>query len=431
MINFELTQLKNGLRVITAPLHDTKAVTVLIMAAVGSRYESDNQAGISHFMEHMFFKGTLKRPTPLAISTELDGLGASFNAFTAEEYTGYFVSTSANHFDQAFDIISDMLINGQFRPKELEREKGVIEEEINMYQDIPQAVVEQEHKKLVFGNNPLGRPIAGYKTTVNSFKRQDFINYKEIFYTPSNLVVVVAGNPKFGGRRHDWLKSIKATFNLKDRPSRSCQRAAYARSNQRVSIKTRPSDQAHFILSVPCFGHTDPRKPILKVMVNLLGGMMSSRLFTQVREKRGLAYYISAGLDSFSDTGLLYARAGVRLKGLEQALQITTLELAKLSRELVGPKELAKSIHNLEGSLYLGLEDSMAIASYLAKEALFQPKIRQPEQLIEQFSSVKAKQIKDLMANLFDPKKLRLSLVGPFSLADQTRLEKAISKGYS
>lgn len=411
MLQFQTDSLKNGLRVITAPMHDTGAVSVLFLVGVGSRYETSQQAGLSHFLEHMVFKGTKKRPTNLQISTELDGVGAQYNAYTSEEYTGFWIRASADQFPLALDILTDLLWGSIFPAPELEREKGVIIEELNMYRDTPQSHVADLAKQTLFPNSSLGHNVAGFKETVKSFKQADFINYRDTFYRPENVILAVAGNPL----KINWLPKIETMLkNLPSRATRFFSQYADQQIKPRVTGEFRPTDQAHFILALPKFKRTDRRWPIVKVMVNLLGGMMSSRLFVEVREKRGLAYYINAGADDYHDTGAFYVRAGVDTQKIDEAVKVVLVELDKLKAQPVDEAELTKTKANLKGGLYLGLEDSLSVTEFLADQALLWGSIDQPEQIVDEYMKVTADDIIKVARELFVTEKLNLAVVGPY-----------------
>ncbi|MCL5410467.1 MAG: insulinase family protein, partial [Patescibacteria group bacterium] len=235
MLNHKLTILSNGLRLITAPLENTKAVTVLFLVGVGSRYETRNLNGISHFLEHMFFKGTAKRPKTIDIAKALDAVGASYNAFTSEENTGFFVRAASEHFELALDILFDMLYNSAFKDEEIEREKGVIIEEINMYQDLPQSYISEVAKQLFYGDQPLGWQTTGLKETVQKFSREDFVNYRDKFYTPENMIVAIAG----GKNSVPWQEKIQEFFQKVE----SKKKADYLKIKEN---QTKPGLKIHF-----------------------------------------------------------------------------------------------------------------------------------------------------------------------------------------
>lgn len=420
-VHFSKTQLKNGLRIITAPKHDTNAVAVLILVKVGSRYETEVQAGLSHFLEHMFFKGTKKRPSYLHVSKELDGLGANFNAFTSEEYTGFYVQTSGDHFDQALDVLADMLLNGTLPEAEVIKERGVITEELNMYLDMPQSHVADLAKRTLFGQNPLGRPIIGYRETIAATTRDELSNYKETFYRPGAMLVAVAG----AGKPNDWRAKVAGYFGKLAMADRPGYERFIGSSAAAVVIGNKKTDQAHFVLGLPSLQRSDPRRYTLRVLNNALGGMMSSRLFTEIREKRGLAYYVGSGSDEYEETGAFFIRAGVPTAKVEEAIKVAADELIKIKTTKLGAEELSRAKENIKGRTYLELEDSFAVASFLAEQELFLNTIEQPEQLIAKVEAVTASDIIELARELVKPELLRLAVVGPYE--DKTKFEKILN----
>lgn len=428
MLDFEKEKLDNGLRIITAPLDNTKAVTVLVMVKTGSRYEDKENNGIAHFLEHMFFKGTQKRPTTLDIARELDSVGAAYNAFTGEEFTGFYVRAESSHFDLALDILTDMLYNSRFDEKEIQKEKGVILEEINMIRDLPQSYVEYLMKELLYGDEPLGRMITGLPATVTHFNRQTFTSFFADFYQPQRIIVTVAG----GTANHSsqsWTKKIKHVFEkklAKRTPDFSKIKEKQIKPGLKVFHKT--TDQAHFILGFRGFKYTDSRRPILKVLNNIMGATMSSRLFTEVREKRGLCYYVSSDIADFSDTGFWGASAGVDLKRVDEAIEVILDEFTKIKKQPVTTEELIRAKENLKGRLYLGLEESMNVSQFLAEQEMFWGKIKDPDQIVEETQKVTKEEVQKLANDLMRPEKLNLAIIGPFK--DKEKLEKIINKFY-
>jgi len=422
MLNYKLTKLENGLRIITAPIEKTRAASILFLFGVGSRYEEEKLSGISHFLEHMFFKGTEKRPTTLDISKELDSVGAGYNAYTGEENTGYFVHVPSKHFDLGLDVLSDMLFNSKFDEAEINKEKGVIVEEINMYEDEPRGKVELVAKELVYGNQPLGRKITGEKETVIRFTRDDFVNYKKSHYNPENMVIAVAGN--IGD---DVLEKLKDKFGQMEKmPKNEYLKVQEEQSSPQVKIHFKETEQSHFIIGFRSIKRTDAKHPDLRVLTNLMGQMMSSRLFIEVREKRGLCYYVAADMTDFNDTGFWSVSAGVDNNRVEEALEVILKEIEKLKNEPVGAEELKRAKENLKGHLYLNLEDSMSVASFLAEQELFWQKIQDPDEIAADYDKVTAEDIQDLAQNLFISEHLNLALLGPFK--DNEKFSKILEK---
>jgi predicted Zn-dependent peptidase len=422
MININQKKLENGLKVITSTITGTKAVTLLIFVGIGSRFETDKQAGISHFLEHMFFKGTKKRPTYKEIASQLDYLGGDFNAFTGNEYTGYYVQAAADKFPLALDILSDMFFNSTFPEEEMLKEKGVIIEEINMYEDQPTAKVGEELGKLVLGKTDLGRPIIGFKETVNAVTQSDLIKYHNNMYDPTNTAVIVAGAPL----DFNWQEEIENVFgSWVSKKSEEFSKWNYKQTQPQLSLTHRQTDQAHFVLGFPTFPMKDKRRPIAKLLANILGGMMSARLFEEIREKRGLAYYVRAGLDDFHDSGIFAISAGVVVSKIEEAIKVTLDELERIMNEPVGDDELKKAKENIKGRVYLGLEDSQSVAQYIANQNLYFGEIKQPEETVEEIEKITSQQIKELAKEIFSQSRRNLAIIGPFK--DKKIFEKLLT----
>jgi predicted Zn-dependent peptidase len=421
MINYKKQQLDNGITVITAPMHETKAVSVLVIVKVGSRYETEGENGISHFLEHMFFKGTKNRPTTLHISQELDKLGANFNAFTSEEYTGFYVSSSADHFDISVDILSDMLLNSLFDQNEINKESGVILEEINMYNDMPKKLVQDLAKENLYGNTPLGRSTLGRAQIIKKLKRDNFLNYINTNYTGANTIIAVAGNPV----KFDWLKIINDKFkSLKKGTKNKFETQIEKQESPKVFLHYKKTDQAHLLLNLRTFDRFNNDRHALMVGNNLFGGMMSSRLFTEIREKRGLAYYVGSGQWEFDDCGALCISAGLDKNRIDEALKVIIEEISKLKNQKISDEEINKSKENIKGGFYLGLEDSFSIAEFLAEQELLKGKIEQPEEILDKVFKTNNSQIFDIANKYFIPKNLNLTIIGPYK--DTNRFEKLL-----
>lgn len=425
MIKYETHRLANGLKIFLAPMEETQATTILFLFGVGSRFETAKQNGLSHFLEHMFFKGTTKRPTTLEISQELDSLGASYNAYTSEDKTGYYISAAGEHFPIAFDVLTDMLYGSVFAESEIEKEKGVICEEIKMYHDDPMGYLDEIAKSLVYGDTPLGRDIAGTKATVRSFSRQDFLDHKAQFYGPENTILAIAGNPK----GHDWLQAIN--HKLADLPTSTPlapEKQAEILTGDKVTIGKRAIDQVNLSLSHYSIPNSHPDRVIFDVLSNIFGGTMSSRLFVEVREKRGLAYRAWSGQNRFVDIGDFECAAGVALDKLDEALTTIINEIDKLKSTPVTEVELKRAKQNLKGRLSLNLEDSHSIARYLAYDELAFGKIEQPEQYIEQVEKVTQSDIIRVAKTYLIKEKRKLALVGPIEVSEQNRLTELINR---
>ena len=429
MLDYKLSTFNNGLKLITAPLENTKAVTVLFLIGTGSRYEKKDQNGLSHFLEHLFFKGTKKRPRTLDISKALDAVGASYNAFTSEEHTGFYVRAESSHFDLALDVLFDILYNSKFDANEITKEKGVIAEEINMYQDTPQMYVVDLAKKLFYGDHPLGRPVAGEKKTIKKFVRPDFLDYRDQHYAPDNIIVAIAGGPstslRTGQNKLDWQDKVKVYFaKLKPHQPGQFLKVKETQNRPETLIHYKKTDQAHLILGFRSLPRTDDRRPTLKVLNNLLGETMSSRLFTEVREKRALAYYISSEMADFQDCGAIGAAAGVDITRADEAVKIILEEFGKLKNKPIDEEELQRAKENLKGRLYLGLEESFAVAEFLAEQELFWEKIEDPDELVAKYQKVTAAEIQKFAQEFFVAENLNLAMIGPFK--DENKFQRIL-----
>lgn len=425
MIDFTKHTLPGGLTFIEAPLHDTEAVTILALVGVGSRYEKKAVSGISHFLEHLFFKGTKKRPSTLKLSKELDAMGARYNAFTGEEATGFYIQTAAKKFAKAWDILSDMLLNPLIPEGEVERERGVILEEMNLYYDTPQSYISDIAKRTIFGDTPLGRDVIGTRETIKSISRSDIVAYRNANYTSANMMVAVAGAPHARG---DWRKAVEGALGRADValvPSFDALNPHWR--GPAVSITHKATDQTHMVLNVRTFPVSDPRFYALKLLSGILGGQMSSRLFIKIRERRGLAYYVSSEVDNFHDTGLFSISAGLRTSNVAEALKVMRREMTNMQTRPVTKEELRRVKDNLTGKMALSLEGSFAVAHYLAEEAFYRKDILQPEEMLERFQSVSASDILKLAEEIFRPEAVHVSMIGPLSEKDKGRFEKILS----
>jgi len=421
MINYEKKVLSNGLRVILAPIKETKAVTVLLLINAGSRHESVENNGIFHFMEHMVFKGTKKRPTALDIAKELDSIGAGYNAFTSDEYTGFYVSATASHFDIVLDLLSDIVTNSQFPTKEIAKEKGVILEEINMYKDLPQRHIFDLAKKQIFGETALGRSTLGTAKTVSSIKRQDFIDLRSKYYHADNMIAVVAG----ASDKFDWLTMINDKLGSLSRNSKLIpDKHDFTNHKSHVNLNYKETDQAHLSLGFKTFSRFDNRRYAIRLLNNLLGETMSSRLFHEIREKRGLAYYIGSDMWEFNDTGAQVAFAGLDKKRLDMAIKVILTEYKKLTKSLVKKDELIRAKENIKGKTYLGLEDSFSIAEFLGEQELLKGEIIPPEKILAELFKITSTDIRNLAKQVFTPENLHLTIIGP--VKDQKKYEELL-----
>ncbi|MDP3901445.1 MAG: pitrilysin family protein [bacterium] len=411
MALFKKITLSNGLRVIFAPQPNSLATTVLVLVEAGSKYENKKINGLSHFLEHMCFKGTTKRPRAIDISSELDALGAEYNAFTSQEWTGYFAKVQTNHGDLALDIISDLYLNPIFDSKEIEKEKGVIIEELNMYEDTPQRKVHDLFSTVLYGDQPAGWDIGGRKEIIKKLTRKDFIKYRDRHYVAQATTVVVAGAID----EKKILPQIKKYFSNIQNGKKSGKIKTREKQNRpQTLVKFKKSDQTHLMIGCRAFNAFDKRRFALDVLSNILGGGMSSRLFQKIREDLGAAYYISSSTDLFTDHGYLAANAGVDHKKTEIVIKTILEEFTRLATDKVGNTELRRAKDHLSGRLILGLETSDALALFYGGQEVMRQQTLTPKELLNNIKAVSAEDIQSVAKFIFTNNKLNLSLIGPY-----------------
>jgi predicted Zn-dependent peptidase len=402
-------------------MENTRALTLLILVGTGSKYETKETNGISHLLEHMAFKGTKKRPHTSDIAKELDKVGGIYNAFTGKEYMGFWVKVDSQHFDLSCDVLSDMIFNSLFREKEIEKEKKTIIEEINMYLDTPQAYVLELWEKLLYGDQPAGWMIAGEKETVKKISRKNILDYFKSQFVAQNALICLAGNFK----EKEVLTKLKKFFGKFKKSKISSKKPVIEQQESpQVLLQTKETDQTHLTLGVRAYDIFSPKKYPLTVLANLLGGIMSSRLFLEIREKRGMAYYIRTIPENYTDTGYLVTHAGIDTKRIEGAIKIILKEYKNLREKKVPKEELQKAKDNIKGHIYLGLETSDAWASYLGIQEVLTKRILTPEEECAMIDKVTAEDILRISREIFRPEKLNLALIGPFK--DKTKFQRLL-----
>lgn len=410
-MNYKKTILDNGLRVITVPMKDSPTVTVFVLVEAGSKYETKGNNGISHFLEHMCFKGTTRRPLSGDISEELDSIGSRYNAFTSQEYTGYYAKAQYSQIDKILDVISDMYLNPLLPEAEIEKEKGVIIEEINMREDLPQHKVQNLITELVYGDQPAGWDIAGPKENIKNMTRDDFVSYRNKFYTSAATTVIVSGN--FDESK--VLESVKNIFAAMPKAEKGTkEKVTEVQVKPEIAIFKKETDQTHIVLGVRTFNAYDKRDSTMDVLVGVLDAGMSSRLFKKLRDEMGVCYYVSAGQDSATDHGLFSVSAGVDNKRVKEVITVILAELNKLKNELVTPEELQKVKQNLSGTMYLGLESSDSLAKFYGGQEIMNEVIKTPEEIKAETDLVTAEQVLALAKAVFVDKGLNLAIVGRF-----------------
>ena len=415
-MTFERHTLGNGLRVLLAPMPQATSVTCMIMLAAGSRYETRETSGIAHFAEHMFFKGTERRPTARDIGTEIDGIGGEFNAFTGKEYTGYFVKCATDFRDTALDVLVDMLRNSKFAEDEIEREKGVIVEEMNMYYDTPRDYIGGVYEELLYGDQPLGWDIIGRKETVRGAKRETFLDYTDRWYHPARMVVGLGGNLGDDpvGKIEGLLGDLEAVETGEPAPVE-----VETTDGARVKIHRKQSDQAHLCLGVPSYPLAHPDRYVLQLLATVLGTGMSSRLFTEVRERRGLAYYVFGINHSYTDAGSLYSQAGVDINRADEAVETIVHELRRMADEPVESAELEKSRNLAKGRFLLQLENPQGMIMFGLRREVLEGEAVDPQEVLNGLDAVTAADIRRVAQNVIGGNGLNLALIGPFDEAEK------------
>ena len=413
---------KNGLRLVTVPMKNTKAVTVLVLVGTGSKYETKEVNGVSHFLEHMFFKGTKKRPNTLDIAEALDKIGGQFNASTDQEITGYWAKVDSGHTDLAIDWLADILLNSKFSPAEITREKGVIIEEINMYLDDPKQYIEWLWNKLLYGDQPQGWFIAGEKEVIKKINRKHFINYLKNHYSSRNTVIVIAGDA-------DKIQNVKSKIpkyfkGINTKNPKNKIKVIEKQNKPEALIYYKNTDQTHLCLGTRSFNIFHKDRYVLALLAAVLGGGMSSRMWISVREKRGLAYYVFSQAFSDVDVGCYVTQAGVNNNKVEEAIKTILKEYKLIKDKKINFNELKKAKDMIRGNSALSMESSYAQASFYATQELTENKILTPEEKLAKIEAVTADDIQRVARDIFRPEKLNLALIGPFK--DKNKFQKLL-----
>jgi predicted Zn-dependent peptidase len=412
--------LANGLRVLTIPMPSLESVTVLVMVNAGSRYETKNISGIAHFLEHMAFKGTEKRPSAIDISSIVDGMGGECNAFTSKETVGYYIKSAKARMETSIDVLSDMLQNSKLDPEEINKEKGVIIEEINMYEDLPMRKIGDIYEQLLYGDTPLGWDIAGEKEIINSITRENFVEYMSGLYSAANMTVVIAG----GFDEAEAIKIVEKYFvNMKQFDTKDFEKIVEKQTKPELMIRNKKTEQIHVAIGFRTVSLKSPKRYPLSVLAAILGGGMSSRLFHEVREKRGLAYYVRTHQDEYADAGTIVSTAGVDPKRVIQAVEVIMEEYRKVAsgNMQLADEELKKAKEYLKGHMVLDLEDSRSVAGFYAHQELLEEKIENPDEILAQLEAVTKEDVENVGKEFFKNEGLNLALIGNFE--DKAKLE--------
>jgi len=418
------TKLENGLRILTFTMSQTRAVSVSFFLRTGSRYESEDVAGASHFIEHMLFKGTTRRPTARHISEAIEGIGGYSNAYTGQDTTTYWAKVAAPHFAEATDVLTDMLRCSTFDPAEVEKERRIIVEEINMSMDAPDQWVGILLGQVVWPDHPLGRDVAGTRDTVSDITRDQLLAYMERHYSPECTVVSVAGNVE-----HQQVVEI-INERLRDWPSMPANGylpAPHGLLSPRWLVEDRPTELGHLCLAAPGLPRSHPDRFALGLLNTVLGDGMSSRLFLEVRETQGLAYAVDSSLSMLDEVGLLVVYAGVDAERAPQAIRAVLAELDRLRQEPVPEAELHKAREYMKGRLVLGLEDSGAVSAWHGQQALLLDEVLSLDDVLSIYDAVTVEDVQRVAQTLFTKDQLQLAAVGPFG--DGNQLGELLSLG--
>jgi predicted Zn-dependent peptidase len=419
---YERQELANGIRVLTAPMPHAQSTSCFLMLAAGSRYETAGTNGIAHFAEHMFFKGTERRPRSRDITTEIDTIGGEFNAFTGKEYTGYYVKCAAESRDVALDVLVDMIRHSKFEEEEIEREKGVIVEEMNMYFDTPRDFIGGVYDSLLYGDQPLGWDIIGRKETVRAATRDTFLDYLGRWYKPERLVVGIGG--RIDGDLLGSLEALLGDLEAAPTPGPAAVDLPADGGSPRVLLHTKASDQAHLVLGVRSHPLGHPDRYALQLLATVLGGGMSSRLFTEVRERRGLAYYVFGTNSAYTDAGSLYAQAGVDINRIDEAVETIVRELRRIAAEPVPADELEKARSSTKGRFALQLESPQGTIMYGLRREVLEGRATEPAEVVAGLDAVTVEDVQRVAQDVIGGSGLHLALIGPFD--DAGRFERLL-----
>ncbi|MBO0683051.1 MAG: insulinase family protein [Candidatus Dormibacteraeota bacterium] len=402
-------QLPGGARLLTASLPDRASVSLVLMFRVGSRFEDDRIGGISHFIEHLFFKGTRRRPTAKAIAEAIEGVGGGMNASTDKEVTVYWCRVPAERLDLAVDVLCDIVSDSQLAPSDVERERMVILEELKMYLDQPQDYVHSLFERIMFPDHPLGRDIIGTMESVSGTSREDLAEYVGRHYRQSNLVVGLAGAVEPDGS----ARLIESRLGLPDSANGTELAAPSGLDHPTVFLHRKDTEQAHICLGTRAVSYLDPDRYAVDLLNTVLGEGMSSRLFLEIREKRGLAYDVHSYSNKHVDGGYFALYMGVDPKKAEEAVEAAQEELRKISEELVPEEELTKAKELTKGRLRLGLESTNALASWLCQQELLMGRLRTVEEVVETVEAIDAETLRQVARRVLQ-QPTQLAVIGPF-----------------
>ncbi len=413
-MDYQKVILKNGLRVISISMPSLESVTATVWVRTGSRFEEKKVNGISHFLEHIVFKGSKKRPSAKAISEAVDELGGEFNAGTSKEWTNFYIKVRSANLRTAYDILSDMVLNPLLKEEEIEKEKGVILEEIAMYNDTPMLKIGDIFENLIYQGNPLGTDISGTPATVKSIKKDDFVRYRGLHYYPENILVTVAG----GSPEKDVLKLSEEYFGQLPKTGKKEEKPndKIFQKSPKLILSKKKVEQTHVILGFKGDKVGTKRRFAESILSAILGGGMSSRMFIEVREKRGLAYAVKTSSEHYLDNGYLATYAGLEIKRADEAVKVMLDQYWGIAdkRYPISAKELKKTKEYIKGNLALSLEDTKNVSAFFGIEELLLNKPITPEEVIREIDKVKVDEVVEVAKDFFKPQNLNLAVIGPY-----------------
>ncbi|MCH8048678.1 insulinase family protein [Patescibacteria group bacterium] len=420
-LRIKKTVFKNGLRLLTIPQKNTRTVTVLVLVKTGSRNEHQGNRGVSHFLEHMFFKGTKRLPTSLDVVEPLDKIGGQYNAFTGEEYTGYFAKVDADHTNLALEWVADIFLNSQLPAKEIQKEKGVVIEELNMHKDIPMSRVDVLWHELLYGDQPAGWDIVGTKKSILGLSRKDLQEYVKDQYVASNTLVCVAGNMQAKQIEEQVRKLFSGISSAK---TKEMEKAVERQTKPEVLLEYRKTDQTHIAFGARGYNLFAKERHSQRLLSMILGGMMSSRLWIEIREKLGLAYYVSTQSSFETDIGYIITKAGIKNDSVEKAVQIIAREYKKIAQTNVSRDELQKVKDYIKGSMALELESSDDKAFFYGMQELLQKEVFTLDDIYDKIEKVSIEDIRKAASDILRPENLNLVVLGPFK--DKAKFSKLL-----
>lgn len=406
---YQKTTLNNGLRIITASMPYTRSVSTSFFIGTGSRYEADNEAGISHFVEHVLFKGTKKRPTAREIATAIEGIGGVLNGGTDKEMTVYWTTVTQHHFAEALDVLVDLLLNPKLDPPDIEKERQVIIEEINMSLDSPSQRVDMLIGELLWPNHPLGRDTAGTKETVAAISRDMMLNYTRRQYQPDDTVISIAGNIEHQEAVNAITEALGNWGGVEQHPSLI---PYIEQPSTRIAIETRDTEQVHLCLGLPGLALLHPRRYVLDLLNTIFGDGMSSRLFTEIRENKGLAYSIASNVEHYIDTGAITVGTDVDPRNMRATITAIVEQFAQL-KEMVPEAELNKAKEQAKGRLLLRMENSRNVSGWAGGQEILTGRILSPDDVTKIIDDITAEELKQLADELLIDSGFRLAVVGP------------------